>query len=257
MVTECSSNPRRLVPRPRAGRGARCGATDQGIRCGNAGSCLSSNAIRQSIAYCVIDNFRDVTPTTDAWTSQTPCASRETDGVTDMPSSPDPRVCSIEAALRVIGEKWSLLIVRELMMGCTRYAEIVHNTGLPRDILTRRLRSLERAGVIYRHQYHDKPVRYDYRLAAAGQDLHGLLVMMRHWGDAHVRKDREGTVAEHHSCAATLEPVLRCADCGQILDTGSVASNCDLRRSELRSADVTRSPSTDTCRLTTAAERAR
>jgi DNA-binding HxlR family transcriptional regulator len=150
-----------------------------------------------------------------------------------MSSAPDPRVCSIEAALRVIGEKWTLLIVRELMMGCTRYAEIVHNTGLPRDILTRRLRSLERAGVIYRHEYHDKPTRYDYRLAAAGEDLHGLLVMMRRWGDTYACTDRESTVVVRHSCAATLEPELRCAHCGEILHAGSVTSDRELRRSQL------------------------
>lgn len=150
-----------------------------------------------------------------------------------MSPVPDPRVCSIEAALRVIGEKWSLLVVRELMMGCTRYAEIVHNTGVPRDILTRRLRSLERAGVIYRHLYKEQPARYEYRLAAAGEQLHGLLVMIRWWGDTYARNDAENTVTVRHSCAAEVKPELRCAHCGETVQIGSVTPDRDLRRSEL------------------------
>ena len=150
-----------------------------------------------------------------------------------MSSAPDPRVCSIEAALRVIGEKWSLLIVRELMMGCTRYAEIVRNTGVPRDILTRRLRSLERHGVIYRLMYNAQPPRYDYRLAAAGEQLHGLLVMMRHWGDTYAHVDPEHRVPFRHICEALLTPELRCEACGEIVQSDSVTWDRDLHRSEL------------------------
>jgi DNA-binding HxlR family transcriptional regulator len=161
-----------------------------------------------------------------------------------MSSVPDPRVCSIEAALRVIGEKWSLLVVRELMLGCTKYAEIVHNTGVPRDILTRRLRSLERSGVIYRHLYNEQPPRYDYRLAEAGEQLHGLLVMMRHWGDVYVRNDPEYTATVWHDCTAKLTPELRCAGCGEIVRAGSVTPDRELRRSEL-SAGVDTGPDPD------------
>lgn len=162
-----------------------------------------------------------------------------------MPSVPDPRVCSIEAALRVIGEKWSLLVVRELMSGCTKYAEIVHNTGVPRDILTRRLRSLERSGIIYRHLYNEQPPRYDYRLAEAGEQLHGLLVMLRHWGDVYARNDPENTATVRHDCTAKLKPELRCADCGEVLHPGSVTSDRELRRSEL-SVGVDTGPVPDT-----------
>jgi DNA-binding HxlR family transcriptional regulator len=150
-----------------------------------------------------------------------------------MPSTPVPRECSIEAALRVIGEKWSLLIVRELMMGCTKYAEIVRNTGVPRDILTRRLRSLERHGVIYRLMYNAQPPRYDYRLAAAGEQLHGLLVMMRYWGDTYAHVDPEHTVPFRHSCEALLTPELRCEACGEIVQTDSVTWDRNSNRSEL------------------------
>ena len=150
-----------------------------------------------------------------------------------MSPVPDPRVCPIDAALRVIGEKWSLLVVRELMMGCTRYAEIVHNTGVPRDILARRLRSLERAGVIYRHLYNERPPRYEYRLAAAGEQLQGLLILIRYWGETYARNDPENTVPSRHSCTATLKPEVRCANCGEVLHADLLIPDRGLRRSEL------------------------
>lgn len=143
-------------------------------------------------------------------------------------------MCPIDAALRVIGEKWSLLIVRELMMGCTKYAEIVHNTGVPRDILTQRLRSLERAGVIYRDLYNEQPPRYDYRLAAAGEQLQGLLVLLRSWGETYARVHTEATAPSRHGCAATLKPEVRCASCGEILGADSLIPDRGLRRSQLQ-----------------------
>jgi DNA-binding HxlR family transcriptional regulator len=142
-------------------------------------------------------------------------------------------VCSIDAALRVIGEKWSLLIVRELMMGCTKYAEIVHNTGVPRDILTKRLRFLERAGVIYRQLYNEQPPRYEYRLATAGEQLQGVLVLLRCWGEDHARNHTETTMPSRHRCTARLKPEVRCASCGEMVGADSLIPDRGVRRSQL------------------------
>jgi len=139
-----------------------------------------------------------------------------------MSPTSGPRVCSIDAALKVVGDKWSLLVLRELTMGCTRYAEIVHNTGVSRDILTRRLRRLERAGIVSRHLYHERPPRYDYRLAAAGEQLYGLLLLLRHWGDTWASGSGNGLHAPRHSCGAALTPELRCAHCGELLRADSL-----------------------------------
>lgn len=152
------------------------------------------------------------------------------------PRVPDPRVCSIDAAVKAIGEKWSLLALRELLMGCRRFDEIVFNTGVSRDILAARLRSLENAGVVRREKYDERPVRYEYLLTEAGEQLFGLLQMMRDWGDRYVRDDPENVVVFRHSCGAKLEPELRCADCGEVLAADSVVSERDIHKSDIAAA---------------------
>src|ERR1700709_2019623 len=99
-------------------------------------------------------------------------------------AKPTPRRhCSVATALQVVGEKWALLVVRELFLGNRRFDRIAANTGAPRDILTTRLRSLERAGIITRRAYQDRPQRFEYRLPEAGRDLHPLPPALRTWGD--------------------------------------------------------------------------
>jgi DNA-binding HxlR family transcriptional regulator len=108
-----------------------------------------------------------------------------------------PRPCTAAAALGVIGEKWSLLVVRELAFGVHRFDSIVQNTGAPRDILTNRLRSLESAGVVEKRQYSERPPRFEYHLTQAGRELRPILLSLGQWGSrraacelrAHVRLD--------------------------------------------------------------------
>jgi DNA-binding HxlR family transcriptional regulator len=142
-------------------------------------------------------------------------------------------VCSIDAALKVIGEKWALLALREVMMGSVRFVDIAYNTGAPRDILATRLRSLEKAGLIHKEIYEAKPERYAYRLSEAGEQLFGLIHVMRDWGDRYVRDDPENVVTFRHSCGAKLQPELRCADCGEVLRPDSLTSDRDVHRSDL------------------------
>ena len=125
-----------------------------------------------------------------------------------------PRECSIAAALEVVGEKWSLLVVRELFLGCRRFSEIAANTGAPRDILTARLRRLEEVGVISRRLYSERPERYEYVLTDAGKDLRPVIWALRHWGDVHAKGERTPTVWEH-SCGAEFVPRTHCAECGE------------------------------------------
>jgi DNA-binding HxlR family transcriptional regulator len=94
-----------------------------------------------------------------------------------------PRPCSIASALTVIGEKWSLLVVRELALGVHRFDEIQANTGAPRDILTTRLRRLEEAGVLERRRYQERPARFGYHLTPAGKELRPILLSLTAWGE--------------------------------------------------------------------------
>ena len=132
-------------------------------------------------------------------------------------SRPTPRRCSIAGALDVVGEKWSLLVVRELFLGVRRFSDIAANTGAPRDILTARLRRLEELGVISRRVYSERPPRYEYVLTDAGKDLRPVIWALKHWGDTHVMGERMAPAWEH-TCGAPFTPRTHCAECGEAVD---------------------------------------
>ena len=123
-----------------------------------------------------------------------------------------PRPCSVADALAVVGEKYSLLVLREVFYGVRRFEDIQRNTGAPRDVLTSRLRRLVDAGVLTRRRYSERPPRFEYRLTPAGRELRPVLLTLMAWGDKHVR--RTPSVVFEHSCGAGLEPVVVCRACG-------------------------------------------
>lgn len=103
-----------------------------------------------------------------------------------------PRVCPIADALDVVGERWSLLVVRELAFGVHRFKDIQQNTGAPRETLALRLRRLEEAGIIERRRYCDRPPRDEYVLTDAGRDLFPALAALRAWGERYVPRRATG-----------------------------------------------------------------
>src|SRR3984957_12483490 len=104
-------------------------------------------------------------------------------GVTlaDLPGRP----CPIAAALELVGERWALLIVRELALGNSRFEDIVRGTGAPRDRVAARLKALDDAGVIKRIRYQAAPPRFDYQLTDSGRALLPVLDALLAWGLDH------------------------------------------------------------------------
>jgi DNA-binding HxlR family transcriptional regulator len=98
-----------------------------------------------------------------------------------------PRVCGIADALDIVGDRWALLVLRELGFGVHRFNEILANTGAPRDSLATRLRELEEAGLITRRRYSEHPPRHEYFLTDAGSALGPTLVELRIWGETYAR----------------------------------------------------------------------
>ncbi|WNG91258.1 helix-turn-helix domain-containing protein [Mycobacterium sp. ITM-2016-00318] len=92
------------------------------------------------------------------------------------------RPCPIAAALELVGERWALLVIREIALGANRFGDIVAGTGAPRDRIAARLKALESAGVVARTPYHEGPVRYEYRLTESGDALIGVLDALLEWG---------------------------------------------------------------------------
>ena len=96
----------------------------------------------------------------------------------DLPGRP----CPIAACLELVGERWSLLVIRELSLGAHRFTEIVAGTGAPRDRIAARLRALAEAGVLERRQYQSGPDRFEYHLTESGEALLPALGALLDWG---------------------------------------------------------------------------
>jgi DNA-binding HxlR family transcriptional regulator len=118
----------------------------------------------------------------------------------------------LAAALTVVGERWSLLALREMTYGVHRFDQIAAYTGATRDILARRLRTLEAAGVVERRQYTEHPPRYEYHLTPAGHDLYPVLQGLWDWGEAYVNP--APPVELRHECGERLHVNHSCSACG-------------------------------------------
>lgn len=91
--------------------------------------------------------------------------------------------CSIAGAMEAIGDKWGMLLLRDLFLGLTRYDDLRTSTGMPTTTLAERLKHLEAAGIAERRQYQDRPPRFEYLLTAKGRDLWKVTTALREWGD--------------------------------------------------------------------------
>ncbi|GLY47515.1 helix-turn-helix domain-containing protein [Lentzea sp. NBRC 102530] len=120
---------------------------------------------------------------------------------------------SVGRALDLVGEKWTLLILREAFFGVKRYGQFVRNLGIPRPTLSARLKSLVEAGLVRRVPYAED--REEYRLTPAGLELFPAIVILMKWGDAHV-PDPDGPpiVLEHNACGKAVDAFLACRCCG-------------------------------------------
>lgn len=131
-----------------------------------------------------------------------------------MAARKDPRPCSIADTLALVGEKYSLLVLREVCLGNGRFDQLVRNTGAPRDILATRLRRLVDAGILAKQLYSERPQRFEYRPTRAGLELEPVLVTLMAWGDRHLRPDGDRPMLLEHSCGQALAPAVTCRACG-------------------------------------------
>jgi DNA-binding HxlR family transcriptional regulator len=114
-------------------------------------------------------------------------------------------LCPIAGTLDVVGDKWSLLVVRDILHGKRTYGELCASPeGIPTNILAERLKRLEEAGIIARAAYHQRPVRYAYTLTAKGRELGSVLLALVGWGKRHIAGTR--TLGEIAPAAAMRTP---------------------------------------------------
>src|ERR1700755_812108 len=110
--------------------------------------------------------------------------------------------CSIALALELVGERWTLLIIRDAFLGLRRFDEFQEKLGIARNVLTDRLNRLVDEGILERVRYSERPERFEYRLTAKGRELLVALTALREWGERHaggrrraLRRRRDGLAA--------------------------------------------------------------
>lgn len=130
----------------------------------------------------------------------------------------DQSLCPIVHSTGLVGDRWSILIVRELLMGNGRFQDIQAQTGATSQMLSARLRRLEAEGLIERQVYSRRPVRHDYRLTPKGTQLMPVILALRAWGEQWV-KPQGSTIAVrmfHRTCGAELELDGTCPTCQRL-----------------------------------------
>lgn len=136
----------------------------------------------------------------------------------------DREPCSIARTISVIGDRWTLLVLRDCFLKVRRFEDFQGRLGITRHLLADRLRKLVEAGVLRREQYQDAPPRYEYRLTDKGRELYPLLMAIVRWGDRHMAGTRGRPVLHRHlACGKDFVPVTVCSECGEELDPRAVA----------------------------------
>ena len=122
---------------------------------------------------------------------------------------------SVSRALALIGDQWTLMILREALFGVRRYGQLARNLGVPRPTLSARLRGLVDSGLLQRVLYARGPDRYEYRLTETGRELFGAAAMLMRWGDKYLAgPEGPPIVLRHDACGEIANPTLVCEKCG-------------------------------------------
>jgi len=134
----------------------------------------------------------------------------------------DTQICSIARALEVVGERWSLLLVRDASFGLRRFHQFQQSLGIARNILADRLHHLVDSGVLERVPAPDHADRFEYQLTAMGRELAPALIALMHWGDRYFAEHGPPRIAEHAGCGGELVEQLVCAKCAAVVDSDQV-----------------------------------
>jgi DNA-binding HxlR family transcriptional regulator len=133
--------------------------------------------------------------------------------------------CSIARTLSVIGDRWTMLVLREAFLRTRRFEDFQSHLGATRHVLADRLQKLFDNDVLERVQYQERPVRHEYKLTEKGRDLYPVIVALLGWGDRWM-VDEHGPPIElvHRSCGHQMVPVPTCPHCGEQVTARDVAA---------------------------------
>jgi DNA-binding HxlR family transcriptional regulator len=145
------------------------------------------------------------------------------------------QVCSIARALEVVGDRWTLLVIRDVVLGNHRFDELVSSLGVASNVLTDRLSRLVAEGILERVRYNQRPQRFEYHLTPKGRELGVCLIALMQWGDRYV-SDEPPRIARRRNDRSPVSARLVSAD-GSIVPSGELelvpgpgAPNTEFRR---------------------------
>lgn len=131
--------------------------------------------------------------------------------------------CSFSRTLSVIGDRWTLMILRDCFLKVRRFEDFQERLGIGRGVLSERLKALTDEFILTKVAYQQNPTRYEYRLTDKGLDLYPIIMSIVHWGDVHkVKKNGRPVVHQHLDCGKEFDPVLCCSECGEPVDPRAV-----------------------------------
>ncbi len=126
----------------------------------------------------------------------------------------DAQVCSVAGTLELVGERWTLLIVRDAFMGARRFEDFQRRTGAARNVLSNRLNTLIQDGILRKVPYQEHPARYEYRLTEKGLDLWPVIVALVQFGDRHIYPGKAPLLLVHKGCGGAVSDHRMCETCG-------------------------------------------
>lgn len=135
----------------------------------------------------------------------------------------DSQVCSAARALKLVGERWTLLIVRDaLFAGATRYSDFQRRLGIATNVLTNRLEGLVEAGIMERQPLVAGGEAQEYLLTTKGRELVPVVLALSEWGDTYMAPDGPPILYVHSVCGGSVSQQTVCADCGVVHDQAEV-----------------------------------
>ena len=134
----------------------------------------------------------------------------------------DNQQCSIARTLEIVGERWTLMVLRDAFLGIRRFDDFQRELGIARNVLTDRLTRLVDEGILERRRYHERPERFEYRLTDKGRDMWPILHALVTWGDTHAAPQGPPRVFRHRGCGGRVTDRRACAKCGAELDVRDV-----------------------------------
>jgi DNA-binding HxlR family transcriptional regulator len=139
-----------------------------------------------------------------------------------LPRTYESQNCSIARSLEVVGDRWTLLVIRSAFEGVRRFDDFQDELGVARNVLTDRLNRLCDEGVMRRVPYQERPERFEYRLTRKGVELWPAMMTLMMWGDRHYAPEGPPTIIVHRGCGGTLTPRFTCGSCGAFLEPSDV-----------------------------------